>query len=133
MRCSAITKAGERCKGDATHGSYCWSHAPETAELRKRNASRGGRSGGNGRTSGTSEMVEVKREIRRVIRNVQIGEVDRGVGAVAFQGYNCLLKALEIERKIKEQEEVLERIEVLEERQRAEAGAAKSYGQSARW
>ena len=32
MRCAAITRAGERCKLDATSGSYCWSHAPENAE-----------------------------------------------------------------------------------------------------
>jgi hypothetical protein len=38
VRCAAITRAKERCKAEATHGSYCWNHAPETAEARKQRA-----------------------------------------------------------------------------------------------
>jgi uncharacterized protein (DUF1501 family) len=114
MRCAAITSAGARCKLEATHGSYCYQHAPEMAEERKRRASKGGRTGGNGR-GGQSEMAELKREIRRVIEAVDSGETERGVGAVLFQGFNTLLKAVETERRIAEQEEVLERIAALEE------------------
>ncbi len=108
MRCAAITKAGERCRLDATSGSYCWSHAPEHAEKRKTTARRGGKA------RGASEMAEVKREIRRVIEAVGTGETERSVGAVLFQGFNTLLKAVEVERRIVEQQEVLERIEALE-------------------
>ena len=46
MRCSGITRGGERCKLDATHGSYCWSHTPETAAARRHRAGKGGRAGG---------------------------------------------------------------------------------------
>jgi uncharacterized protein (DUF1501 family) len=110
MRCSAITKGGSRCKLDATPGSnYCWNHAPENAEARSRRARRGGKA------RGASEMAELKREIRRVIEAVDSGETERGVGAVLFQGFNTLLKAVETERRIAEQEEVLERIAALEE------------------
>ena len=42
------------------------------------------------------------------------GSQDRGRAAVAIQGFNCLRGVLELERKIKEQEEILERIEALE-------------------
>jgi hypothetical protein len=49
-------------------------------------------------------MAEVKREIRRVIEAVDSGETQRSVGAVLFQGFNTLLKALELERRIQEQE-----------------------------
>src|SRR5215211_4877068 len=108
MRCAAITKAGERCKLDATSGSYCWSHAPENAAKRKAKARRGGKA------RGASEMAELKREIRRVIEAVDSGETERGVGAVLFQGFNTLLKAVETERRIAEQEEVLERIAAFE-------------------
>jgi uncharacterized protein (DUF1501 family) len=110
MRCAAITKGGSRCKLDATPGSnYCWNHAPENAEARSRRARRGGKA------RGASEMAELKREIRRVIEAVDSGETERGVGAVLFQGFNTLLKAVETERRIAEQEEVLERIAALEE------------------
>jgi hypothetical protein len=38
VRCAGITRAGERCKLDATSGSYCWSHAPQNAAARKSRA-----------------------------------------------------------------------------------------------
>ena len=109
MRCSAITKGGERCRLDATSSSYCWSHAPENAEARKRRGRRGGKA------RGASELSEVKREIRSVVTDVLEGRVERGVGAVVFQGYNTLLKAVEVERRIREEEELLTRIEQLEQ------------------
>ncbi|MCA1717089.1 MAG: hypothetical protein LC781_09695 [Actinobacteria bacterium] len=111
MRCAAITKAGERCQLDATSGSYCWSHAPENAQARKQRGRRGGKA------RGASELSEVKREIRTVVLDVLEGRVERGIGAVVFQGYNTLLKAVEIERKVKETEELEERIEQLEQSQ----------------
>ena len=108
MRCAAITSAGERCKLEATSGSYCWSHAPEYKAARKARARRGGKA------RGASEMAEVKREIRRVIGAVDAGETERGVGAVLFQGFNTLLKAIEIERRIRDQEDLEGRLEALE-------------------
>ncbi len=108
MRCAAITSAGERCKLDATSGSYCWSHAPETAEARKQRGRRGGKARGSG------EMGEVKRQVRAVIAGVLSGNIERGVGAVLFQGFNTLLKAIEVERKIREEEELEKRLQELE-------------------
>ncbi len=61
--------------------------------------------------------MDIKGVVRRVVGGVLNGSIERGVGAVAFQGLNTLLKAVEVERKIKEQEEVLARIEALEEGQ----------------
>jgi hypothetical protein len=101
---------------DATHGSYCYQHAPETLEERRRNASRGGKTGGNGRP-GSGEVAEIKKEIRGVIGGVLSGRVERSTGATMFMGFNVLLRAVEIARKIKEQDEVLARLEALEEQQ----------------
>jgi hypothetical protein len=116
VRCAAITKGGSRCKLEATHGSYCYQHAPETAEARRRRASKGGRAGGNGR-AGISELAQIKADIRAVVADVLSGETERGVGAVAFQGYNALLKAVETERRIRETEDLEARIEALERTQ----------------
>ncbi len=116
MRCNAITSGGSRCKLDATSGSYCWSHAPENAEERKRRGRRGGKA------RGASELSEIKREIRAVVDGVLGGQVERGVGAVAFQGFNSLLKAVEIARKIKETEELEARIAELEQAAETEGG-----------
>ena len=46
---------------------------------------------------------------------VQDGSIERGVGAVLFQGYNTLLKATETERKIRELDEIEERLRKLEQ------------------
>ncbi len=111
MRCAAITKGGARCKLDATSarsGSFCWSHAPENAEERKRRGRRGGKA------RGASELAELKREIRAVIGAVLGGRVERGVGAVVFQGYNALLKVVETERRVRETDEMEARLEELE-------------------
>ena len=44
--CSAITKAGARCKASAMEGyQWCFNHHPELAKERSANARRGGRSG----------------------------------------------------------------------------------------
>jgi hypothetical protein len=110
-RCGAIKPNGERCQRSAEgqHG-LCWAHDPTQAEARRRTASKGGK----GKARGASEMAEVKREIRCVIEAVDAGETERGVGAVLFQGFNTLLKAVELERKVKEQEELEDRLEALE-------------------
>jgi hypothetical protein len=122
VRCAAITKAGERCKLDATSGSYCWSHAPENAAQRKAKARRGGKA------RGASEMAEVKREIRRVIEAVDCGQTERGVGAVLFQGFNVLLKAIETERRIREMEDIEARLEELEREMGHEEYERGAYG-----
>jgi hypothetical protein len=75
--------------------------------------SKGGRAGGNGR-AGISELAQIKADIRAVVADVLSGKIERGVGAVAFQGYNALLKAVETERRIRETEDLEARIEALE-------------------
>ena len=114
MRCAAITRAGERCRLDATSGSsYCWSHDPANAERRSARARRGGKARGAG------ELKEVKQEIREIIADVLKGAVDRAAGAVALQGFNVLLRAVDLERRIKETEEFEERLAALERTRRA--------------
>jgi len=113
MRCAAITKAGERCRLVATHGSYCYSHSPETADKRTRSASKGGRTGGNGR-GGQSEIADLKAQLEDLAANVLAGEVGRSEAAVVNQILNTRARLVELERKIKEQEELEDRLEALE-------------------
>ncbi len=114
MRCSGITRAGGRCKSVATEGTYCWNHAPETVEARKQRASRGGRAGGNGRT-GRGEVTEAKRYIRALVSKLLTGEVERDVATACFMGLGTLARFIDLERKIVEQEEVLVRMEKIED------------------
>jgi hypothetical protein len=120
VRCAAITSGGSRCKLEATTASnYCWSHAPETAAARKQRARKGGKA------RGTGELSEIKRSIREAIDEVREGAVERGIGAVLFQGYNTLLKAVEVGRKLREQEELEERLQALEAMQEGQKGGKR--------
>jgi hypothetical protein len=113
MRCAAITKAGERCLLVATHGSYCYSHSPQTAEKRKRSARKGGRAGGNGR-GGQSEISDLKAQLEDLAADVLSGEVGRSEAAVVNQILNTRARLIELERKIREQEELEGRLQALE-------------------
>jgi hypothetical protein len=75
-----------------------------------------------GKARGAGELAEIKSEIRSVIRSVQSEKLDRGVGAVVFQGYNTLLRAVEVERKVRELDELEERIAAMEGRVHRYAG-----------
>src|SRR5215217_9549052 len=110
MRCSAITKGGERCKLDATSGSFCWSHDPKYKAQRRRQGSRGGKAKGAG------SVAVIMRKIESVIDDVLEDRLERSKGAVAFQGFNVLLKAYDTDRKLREVDELLARIEALEQR-----------------
>ena len=114
MRCSGITRGGARCRLGATHGSYCYQHSPETVEERRRNASRGDKAGGNGRP-GRGEVTEAKGFVRGLVNKLIKGEVERDTATAAFMGLNVLARYIELERKIREQEEVLDRMEKIED------------------
>ena len=123
MRCSAITPGGERCRLDATtNSSYCWSHDPRYKAERKRRGARGGKAKGSG------SVAVIMRKIENVIDDVLEDRLDRGKGAVAFQGFNCLLKAYDVDRKMREVDELLERIERLEERASEDKVSVKRGG-----
>ncbi len=112
MRCSAITKGGSRCKLQATHGSYCFSHAPEKAGERHRRARRGGKTGGRGR--GSAELSEIQGLLVYLTNKVIRVEMSSGVAAVANQLLNTRLRAVELERRARETDELEARIERLE-------------------
>jgi hypothetical protein len=110
-KCSATKRDGSPCTLPATYADgKCWAHSDATAENRRKGRSRGGRN-----RTGSGELVEVKREIRAVITDVLERNVERASGAVALQGYNILIRALEAERRVRE-ELIEERLDELEER-----------------
>ncbi len=95
--------------------AHCYGHRPDLAEERQRNASKGGRRGGRGRPA--SEISELKHQVRAVIGGVLSGGLTTKAGAVALQGYNTLLKAAKVELDIREQTELITRLEAIEEAQ----------------
>jgi len=74
-----------------------------------------------------SEIVDIKGVVRRVVGGVLNGSIERGVAAVAFQGFNTWLKAAELERRIREQDEIEERLAALEELQPDNTGGYRQW------
>ncbi len=125
-KCTAITRGGTRCKGIATDGSdYCYAHDPDHAEARRRSASKGGKRGGRGRPQ--AELAEVKGILRALACGVLKGTTDRQDAAVVGQLLNTVIRAVSVELKAREQMELIERLEALEEQLEHQKGGRR-YG-----
>ena len=107
--CTATKRNGEPCTlpPNGSRG-LCWAHDPKNAERRRRGQSRGGKS------KPGRELADVKRRLSALADDVLGGKVDRGDAAVVSQVLNVLLRAVSVELKVREQEEILGRVEELE-------------------
>jgi hypothetical protein len=112
--CSAIKANGERCRGIAATGSdYCPAHDPSRAEERSRMASKAAKS----RLASSTMMVDIptiKSKLKDLYEAVLEGRVDRSAAAVANQIANTQLRAVEVERRVREQDELEIRLDELE-------------------
>jgi hypothetical protein len=129
-RCAFIKPGGDRCGATAMKGyDTCYGHREDLAEERKRNASKGGKSGGRGRPGYSPELAEIKALLKtltdRVIGAEDTTPLSPSAGAVAGQLINARLRAVEVERKIKETEELEARIEELEQAAGDQKGGRK--------
>jgi|SRR5215204_1477634 len=108
-RCAGRKEDGSPCERivGASH-TYCYSHDPKRAAERRPNASRGGRSKAN------AEIGELKAQLKKLAADVLSGEVDRAAATAVNQIINSQARLLELERKIKETEELEARLEALE-------------------
>jgi hypothetical protein len=130
-KCSGITQAGSACKGIPIDGSgYCFAHHPAHIEERRRHGARGGRRGGRGRPQ--VELADIKRRLLELTEGVLSDDeekrVDKGVAAVASQVLNVYLRAVSVELKAREQLELIERLETLEEGLERTNGGGRSWG-----
>ena len=113
-KCTAITRGGERCKGIAIDSSgYCYAHHPDHEQDRLKAARKGGKRGGRGRPQ--AELAAIKQRLSGLADDVLEGRQDKGVAAVASQVLNVYLRAVSVELKVREQTELIERLESLEE------------------
>jgi hypothetical protein len=113
-RCAAIKPNGERCKVEAmADAEWCWSHHPDHEKARRRRASKAGKRGGRGRPH--TELANIKERLSKLADDVLEGRQDKGVAAVASQVLNVYLRAVSVELKAREQLELIERLEALEE------------------
>ncbi len=109
--CAGIKRDGGRCTQTVGPGeSFCYGHDPARQDARRRAASRAGRS------RPSSELQELKRDVRGVITAVLSETLKTGPASVSIQAYNTLLRACEVERRTHDMSTLLERLERLEER-----------------
>jgi hypothetical protein len=95
------------------NSQYCIGHDPDQAEARRRRASKGGKRGGRGRPQ--AELANIKARLSDLADDVLEGTTDRQDAAVVGQLLNTVIRAVSVELKAREQLELIERLEALEE------------------
>lgn len=116
-RCSGYKVDGTRCgRIVGASQSYCFSHDPTKGKERQRNAARAGR-GNNGR-----EVRAIKAHLSDLYDSVLAGRVTRDVGSVLAQIANSQLRALSLEREIRQTDDLAVQVERLEDEVRTRIG-----------
>ena len=109
-RCSHTYEDSSQCRRIVSaEQKYCYSHDPSRAGERRRNAARGGKAKASG------ELGRVKARLQALADMVEEGQMDRADAAVISQIWGTYLRAVSVEMKLKEQLELVERLESLEE------------------
>jgi hypothetical protein len=110
-QCSGITREGRQCTVSVrdAHEQFCHLHDPARSEERRRSARRAGKAKPTSR-----EVRDLKEEIRNLIADVRSGRIDRNDAGVIIQACRALKDFIELERRIRAQEEMEERLQVLE-------------------
>jgi hypothetical protein len=126
-RCQGIKRDGGRCTASVPEGSqWCFNHDPAHANARKHNTSRAGKSRPN------REIGKIKSLLEDLTNRVLEGELPTSVAAVANQLINTRLRAIEVERRVKDTEEFEARLQAVEARTRAMKGASEARWQNRR-
>ena len=108
-RCSHTYEDSSQCRRIVSaEQEYCYSHDPQRASERKRNAARGGRAKASG------ELGRVKARLHTLADMVEEGQMNRADAAVISQIWGTYLRAVSVELKAREQMELIERLEMLE-------------------
>lgn len=108
-QCSGITRSGTRCTAGVSPGAeYCPNHDPARADARRRHAAKAGSSRPN------RDVARLKSKVAELYRQVEAGETEARVGAVLAQIANTEIRVLETERKIRDQDDIEERLAELE-------------------
>jgi hypothetical protein len=108
-RCIGTKRDGGQCTTIVPPPqTYCYQHDPDRAEERRLNASRAAKSRHD------PEIREIKKLLKDLYAGVLEGRVDRAAAAVANQIANTQLRAIELERRVREQDELEGHLDELE-------------------
>lgn len=117
-RCAGTKPDGGQCTAivNPQQRSYCYWHDPARAGERRRNASRGGKA------KSSREIADLKKQLEDLADDVRAGRMERGDAVVINQVLNTRARLIELGRKVKEQDEILQRIEALERKANHKGG-----------
>jgi hypothetical protein len=109
VRCAGTKRDSSPCTAtvEPPH-RFCWWHDPANADKRRRAASKAGKS------KPSRELAGIKQRLSDLADDVLEGRQERAVAAVASQVLNVYLRAVSVELKVREQQEITERLEELE-------------------
>jgi hypothetical protein len=111
-RCGGFKPDGTPCERIVRASqSYCYSHDPAHVEKRRRQASKAGK----GKPS--REIKDLKKQLEDLANDVLEHRVGSGVATIVNQIINTRARLIELERKIREQAELEERLAALEQAQ----------------
>ena len=120
--CSGIRADGGRCGAQAIRSSeYCVNHHPDYEDARRRRNSKGGKRGGRGRPA--VEIASLKERLTTLADDVLEGSVDRGNAAVAGQLLNTVIRAIGMEMRVREVEDLERQVGELREMVEANKGS----------
>lgn len=109
MRCAGTKRDNSACTATVEPPQeYCWWHDPANAEKRRRAASKAGKA------KPSRELAGIKQRLSDLADDVLEGRQERAVAAVVSQVLNVYLRALSVELKVREQQEITERLEEME-------------------
>jgi hypothetical protein len=92
---------------NGSHG-LCWTHAPEHADKRRRNASKAATA------KADKEIRETKAEIRELVRLVREQDFDVSKANTINRLYQTLLQYIVVERGVYREDELAQRIKELQ-------------------
>jgi hypothetical protein len=113
-RCAGKKGDGTPCERIVgSSQEYCYAHDPRYTEDHKRAASKAAKSPARSRSN--TEIREIKGRLEDLYGAVLEGSVTRQAAAVANQIANTQLRAIELERRVREQDELEGRMDELDD------------------
>jgi len=120
-QCIGVKPNGELCRCVAARGSdFCPAHDPARKEARHRNASKAARS------KPGREIKDLKLQLESLAKDVLKKSVEPKVGAVVNQILNTRARLIEVDRKLRETEELARELEELRELVERDAGRGEA-------
>ncbi len=108
--CTATKRDGSPCTLPSNSPSQlCWAHDPKNQERRRRGQSRGGKN------KPSRELIDLKSRLSVLATDVLEGKVNTGRASVAGQILNTYIRAISVEMKLREVEEIAKEVEELRE------------------